>query len=321
MVYFQAAIFLGAIRRPFKSLPAFQHTPDVALVANKVVRGTYHRGSLGDLWVDWSQTHRLWMSALVHGSDLHLYYNMISLMWKGRQLERSRGVFGFAFLVAVMTLASSAIHVLLSVFLADVLEDPGYLTQGSIGFSGVLFALKVVANHEDDGERSSYNQFGFDVPRRMAVWTELLIIQVIAPNSSFLGHLSGILAGLLWVWSSLPFQLVLQPLRLLYRFPVTLASAAGLLALHLNEVAKPWASQPRFWSHPSAMVCLSVNHVWNKVNLVRLVSAPLEHASDVHFAFCLVSFLIKGKSLTTLKSLKRINCNVSSQGIRWRRGR
>ena len=236
------------------------------------------------------------MSTLVHGSDLHLYYNMLSLMWKGRKLERSYGVFGFAFLVILMTFLSSSIHVLLSFVLSDLMDDPGYLTQGSIGFSGVLFALKVIANNEEKS-RTGFNQFGFDVPRKMAVWTELLIIQIIAPNSSFLGHLSGILAGMTWVWGSLPLKVIFQPLRLIYHFPVTLTSAAGLVALHLNEVKKPWLAQPRFWSHPSSMVCLSVNNIWNKVDLMRLVSAPLEHASDVHFAICLASFLIKGEKL------------------------
>ena len=66
--------------------------------------------------------------------------------------------------------------------------------------------------------------FGFQVPLQKAVWLELLIIQVaslllpmpppcppplppppppppqlVVPNSSFLGHLAGILAGLLYV--------------------------------------------------------------------------------------------------------------------------
>ena len=34
---------------------------------------------------------RLLFSGLLHGDDMHLYYNMVSLLWKGAQLERSMG--------------------------------------------------------------------------------------------------------------------------------------------------------------------------------------------------------------------------------------
>jgi rhomboid domain-containing protein 1 len=34
---------------------------------------------------------RLLLSALVHGDDRHLYYNMTSLLWKGINLEGSMG--------------------------------------------------------------------------------------------------------------------------------------------------------------------------------------------------------------------------------------
>lgn len=34
---------------------------------------------------------RLLLSALVHGDDRHLYYNMTSLLWKGINLEASMG--------------------------------------------------------------------------------------------------------------------------------------------------------------------------------------------------------------------------------------
>ena len=33
------------------------------------------------------EVHRLWLSAIYHLSDMHLYYNMVSLLWKGRILE------------------------------------------------------------------------------------------------------------------------------------------------------------------------------------------------------------------------------------------
>lgn len=36
------------------------------------------------------------------------------------------------------------------------------------------------------------------VPTRYAAWIELVLIHLLVPNASFMGHLSGILAGLLY---------------------------------------------------------------------------------------------------------------------------
>ena len=35
------------------------------------------------------------------------------------------------------------------------------------------------------------------VPSKHVYWAELLLISIISPNASFMGHLSGIIAGLL----------------------------------------------------------------------------------------------------------------------------
>lgn len=40
---------------------------------------------------------------------------------------------------------------------------------------------------------------GFRVHTRYAAWLELVLISVVVPNASFLGHLCGILAGILYV--------------------------------------------------------------------------------------------------------------------------
>ena len=63
-----------------------------------------------------------------------------------------------------------------------------------MGFSSVLFALKVLMHRLDEG--SSEEDFGFfTLPKHLAIWAELAIIQLIVPNASLLGHLAGILTG------------------------------------------------------------------------------------------------------------------------------
>eukprot|EP00124_Ichthyophonus_hoferi_P001618 Ihof_evm4s89 gene=Ihof_evmTU4s89 len=57
----------------------------------------------------------------------------------------------------------------------------------------VLIASVLLAK---DGPGGSSRMLGFTVPNHSIFWVELLLIQVITPNVSFLGHLCGILAGL-----------------------------------------------------------------------------------------------------------------------------
>ena len=93
---------------------------------------------------------RIVIAPLEHVSDIHLYYNMVSFAWKGIKLEKHEryGSFGFIFLILVFAILTGGIYTLLSYIAAEILEDPSYVRQCSIGFSGILFALKVVANSE-----------------------------------------------------------------------------------------------------------------------------------------------------------------------------
>ena len=61
---------------------------------------------------------RLLAAPFLHASDMHLYYNMSSLLWKGRQLERAgwRSARQFAFVMAVWVLFGSALFVALEVW-------------------------------------------------------------------------------------------------------------------------------------------------------------------------------------------------------------
>ncbi|XP_038549063.1 rhomboid-related protein 4-like isoform X2 [Micropterus salmoides] len=89
---------------------------------------------------DW---RRLFLSPLHHVDDWHLYFNMVSFLWKG-----------------------------------------------------VLFALKVVTNHYNPGGVTFV--LNIRVSNRFASWVELVMIYLIAPGTSLIGHLAGILVGLLY---------------------------------------------------------------------------------------------------------------------------
>lgn len=66
--------------------------------------------------------------------------------------------------------------------------SPSSYHSCAVGFSAVLFSLKYVLNATSAGHT---NVGGFNVPTRQAAWAELVLISLMSPNASFLGHLCG----------------------------------------------------------------------------------------------------------------------------------
>lgn len=205
-ILFQVVIFLGYI-------PALgQHkTEAMCLLPSRIL----HR-------LEWI---RLLASVFMHADDMHLYFNMVSLLWKGRRLEPLLGSGRFLLLLITFAVTTSCTMVGLS-YLADEIFHIGgmsFMSQCAVGFSGVLFALKVL--HTTYFPYSDYNLFGWlPIPSKYACWVELLLLQMVTPNASFIGHLSGILVGLAYtmgplktlvdiIEASLPFQIRVEPRR------------------------------------------------------------------------------------------------------------
>lgn len=145
---------------------------------------------------DWRS---LFLSNFEHGSDMHLYYNMISFILKGSYLEPIYGTTNFVFLLIILSTGCSIMYVSLGYVLTQLTGDYGYLTACAIGFSAALFTLKVIALCEKDDRLQNVN--GFQVPSKLAVWVELILIHLLVPNSSFIGHLGGILVGCLYSYT------------------------------------------------------------------------------------------------------------------------
>ncbi|CAF1984422.1 unnamed protein product [Rotaria magnacalcarata] len=140
---------------------------------------------------------RILLAPFFHGDDMHLYYNMASFLYKGQQLETLFGSQYFALLLAILTLLSSLMLVLLGQLASSLLDNPEYLFTCAVGFSAVIFALKVITTHYTPAYGSNTFLGFIPISAKYIVWVELVVIQLITPNVSFLGHLAGILVGLL----------------------------------------------------------------------------------------------------------------------------
>lgn len=138
---------------------------------------------------EWS---RLLLSPVHHADSLHLYLNMACLLREGTWLERRVGGRWLLYLLCVFSLLSGVVYLLLQAVLAQLLTQ----NECAVGFSGVLFGLSVLKNHYDpDGVTILWVA---PVRNRYVVWAELLLALIINSNSSLIGHLAGILVGLLY---------------------------------------------------------------------------------------------------------------------------
>lgn len=144
---------------------------------------------------DW---RRLVLATFYHSDDLHLYFNMASFVWKGISLEKRMGSAKFLYILSVFTLLTNTLLVGLDLVLANITEDPSYIYTCAAGFSGVIFALKVLTTYNLPSGVSMVMGM-FPVPMKWACWVELILIQLLVPNASFTGHLAGILVGLMYV--------------------------------------------------------------------------------------------------------------------------
>ncbi|KAL6115725.1 rhbdd1 [Pungitius sinensis] len=142
---------------------------------------------------DW---RRLLLSPLHHADDWHLYFNMLSFLWKGTKLERRLGGPWFLYLLSVFSLITGLVYLALEALLTELTQDQSYSMACAVGFSGVLFALKVVSNHYHPGGVTYV--MGFPVSNSYVSWVELVLIHITSPGTSFVGHLAGILVGLLY---------------------------------------------------------------------------------------------------------------------------
>lgn len=159
----------------------------------------------GALTLGHAVVRRLTMSLVTHANEFHLYYNMSSLLYKGSQLEAAMGSASFAVMVAVLSALTQAIYVALAFAFRGSTALP-FLDSWNVccvGFSGVLFALKVVKARSDptSGWR---HVFGLQVPVGWATWLELVVASLVNPRASFSAHLAGILAGYAWTLAIKP---------------------------------------------------------------------------------------------------------------------
>lgn len=143
------------------------------------------------------QWPRLFYSSFYHLDDMHLYFNMVSFIWKGMKLENKMKSKKFAIVICLFSLLTQVVMLAVNKVFAELLSDDQYLFTCAAGFSAVIFSLKVLTTYNSDSNVSVMGM-PMTVPAKYACWVELILIHFLVPNSSFTGHLSGIFVGLMY---------------------------------------------------------------------------------------------------------------------------
>jgi len=128
---------------------------------------------------------------------MHIAMNMLSLMALGKLLEVHFGTMWMMATTSWSILLTGSVEILLALVANPIYgHNNAFLKQHSLGFSAVLFHLVTIESYKSP--ESSRSIFGMmQVSSRAYPWVILLVTQIILPQASFTGHLSGILCGIL----------------------------------------------------------------------------------------------------------------------------
>lgn len=176
---------------------------------------------------------RLISASFFHLSDTHVLFNSLSFLYKGVSLEAVYGSVHFLALILYLSITSHVLYVA-TALVAWNFDGKQLVNNCVAGFSGVIFGLKVILNANPQYGQTATRIFGLPFPGGAAPWTELVIVSALIPNSSFLGHLCGILAGLLYIYTPKVVSRVVTTINRMSPMPRTYRPFQGR-PRHLHE--------------------------------------------------------------------------------------
>ena len=141
-----------------------------------------------------SEYYRILTSAFIHGGIFHIGMNMMSLYQLGGHVERTFGSMQFLFVTIWSIILCGLLYCYLSWFLTYLTNDISWYLSNAVGYSGVLFAYAMIYSYHASSPTQSIMGM-VDVPSKLYPWILLFLIQVLLPNISMIGHLSGVIIG------------------------------------------------------------------------------------------------------------------------------
>lgn len=140
------------------------------------------------------QFWRIYSAQMFHFNLLHLFFNLVSFVPLATAVEKHIGTVAFACILLLLPTLAGICYIFLSLFISLLF----YTEKCMMGYSGVIFGLIVVDTVLS--QRSHVKPFGmFTMPAAWYPWALMVFIQLLVPQSSFLGHFSGLAMGELYM--------------------------------------------------------------------------------------------------------------------------
>ncbi|GAX16013.1 rhomboid domain-containing protein 1 [Fistulifera solaris] len=140
------------------------------------------------------EVYRILTHAFFHANFLHIALNMLSAFAISSAVEKRVGTVYHLFSTFMSIVMISMVYIAISLLFLVIGNNDLYL-QHSVGFSGVLFHMLVLDVTSSSQPRSLFGII--EVPPLFYPFALLSVLQLILPNISFYGHLSGIVTGFL----------------------------------------------------------------------------------------------------------------------------
>ncbi|KAL6078753.1 SET domain-containing protein [Balamuthia mandrillaris] len=151
------------------------------------------------------QLYRLLTANFLHLSFLHIVLNLLAFQALAPPIENKVGSIAFFYdIVCCFAFLSQLLHLVIATLFhysgsAGMFGFAPYRTC-SAGLSAVLFALLVLRQNSSLASNST-KLFGMiEVPSKLYPWILLVVMQLLFPRASLLGHLSGIIVGYMYIW-------------------------------------------------------------------------------------------------------------------------
>jgi membrane associated rhomboid family serine protease len=150
------------------------------------------------------EIYRLITFIFFHQDILHIIFNMMGLLSLCVFLEHKLGTIYMLCCTILLAILISAVDMFFNLVLIDILKlndvKNSFFSIDSecgIGYSGVLFAYMILSVHHSPVTRSLFGVYS--VSAKVYPWALLLLSSLLMPGVSFLGHLSGIVAGYIFI--------------------------------------------------------------------------------------------------------------------------
>jgi membrane associated rhomboid family serine protease len=152
------------------------------------------------------QFYRVVSATFCHLNLMHLVFNMYGLFTLG-VVEAVRGSYYYLQYTVLLILLSEAlflgcVHVLAVTGLCGR-RWPRLVDSSAVGYSGVLYGWMTLAQQASASFAIPLPLVGISLPLSVAPFVSLVINQLLIPQASLLGHLGGLLAGLLVSWGGM----------------------------------------------------------------------------------------------------------------------